>query len=170
MIKLASIFKKFEEAMAASAFAEEGEFDMARQLLKSSKNANKKVLLGMDEAEVDLNLVRYTINLCQRIGAKLEILHVLRPEDDVTQKPEAGSLKGEELLAPFQEDMEKRGIDYQLVIANDSLAEELVSYVGQRRDILCVVLDAAKAGKQRIEKELQKLKCPVVVYGRPLRV
>lgn len=156
--------------MAATAFAEEGEFDMARQLLKSGKNANKKVLLGMDETEVDLNLIRYTVNLCQRIGAKLEILHVLQAENDAAQELAAGPIKGEELLAPFQEDMEKRGVYYQLVFATESLAEELVSHVGQRRDILCVVLDAAKAGRRRIEKELRKLKCPVVVYGRPLKV
>lgn len=35
-----SIFKKFETAMVAAAFAEEGEFETARQIIKESESDN----------------------------------------------------------------------------------------------------------------------------------
>ena len=111
----------------------------------------------------------------------------IRPTDHKWKFGKENSAINEDFLAPLQQGMEKRGIVYHPVFAESYLAEELANYVEKRRDLLCVILDTEKLEerqcqaekaetkqcttiKQKIEKELQKLKCPVVVYGRPLRV
>jgi len=40
--EMKNIFKKFEDMMAAAAFAEEGEFDTARQIMKESESRKTK--------------------------------------------------------------------------------------------------------------------------------
>lgn len=172
MADLTALFRKFEQAMASAAFAEEGEFDTARQLMAAGKNAHKKVLLGTAEPEVDMNMVRYALSLCQRVGARLEILHVLAPGAVADNATKAAGQSQQ----PFQNTMQKKGVVYQLVFDGSPLLEELVRHVENRRDILCVILGDAKVEnqqvssvRQKIMAEFQKIKCPVVTYGEPVK-
>ena len=177
MLNLSSLIAKFETAMSAVAFAEEGEFDTARQMLSPGKNAHKKVLLGIDAVEVDTKILRYALNLCKRVGAKLEVLQVLRPEELGETTKSIGLHAHQLCLSPLQNSLERMGIAYQPLLTNTSLVEELVSYIGKRRDIFCVVLEATQTEekpslsvKQRLVEEFEKLKCPVVTYGQPIEI
>ncbi len=42
---LKSLFEKFENVMAAAAFAEEGEFDTARELIREENRPRKKTTI-----------------------------------------------------------------------------------------------------------------------------
>ena len=57
MIGLKSLFEKFEKVMCAAAFAEEGEFDTAREFMREEKrprkNATKRV-----EAHLTINAAK----------------------------------------------------------------------------------------------------------------
>lgn len=66
--------------MSAVTFAEHGEVETARHFLPN-KNSNKRVLLGVEEPELNPKLLEYALNLCRRVGAKLEILHFLQAKD-----------------------------------------------------------------------------------------
>lgn len=164
MITLASILKKFEEAMAAAAFAEAGEHETARNFTASGKNAHKKVLLGVEENDLNPTTVRSALNICSRMGAKLEILHIFKKAS-----AEQEDLNGQEgVLANFKESMQKLGIAYQLVLAEGNESEEIFRFVEKRRDIVCVVLGDDNAPKNTRPKsplleKLKKLHCPVVM-------
>ncbi len=169
MNTLKEIFKKLEESMTSAAFAEAGEFDTARQFLKSTKNAHKRVLLGTDRLEIDSKTIGYALRLCQRIGGNLEIFHVLRMEDDQLASELA---QKKELIAALQDGLGKKGISYQLVLGRECLADEVLKHTTKRRDLLCVVFDALEAGsasclqaRQNMIAKFHALNCPVVVYA-----
>jgi hypothetical protein len=165
---LAEIIKQFETTMSSAAFAEAGEFEMARQFMLLGKNARKRVLLGTDAAEIDLKIIRYTLKLCQRVEAGLEIFHLVRK----IKEPEKGRWRLKKSgPSALQAMLQKLGIVYQAVVAEESLDSELVKFVAQRRDILCVVLGGAGNADRRdspaykkLSAVFQRLHCPLVIY------
>ena len=72
--------RQLKEDMASASFAEAGEFDTARHMFLLDKNANKKVLLATNTAEVHSNVIRNALSLSKRMNARLEVLHVLTPQ------------------------------------------------------------------------------------------
>lgn len=173
MSTLTKLFKKLEESMTAATFAEAGEFEMARQFLKSNKNANKRVLLGTDKPEIETKTISYALHLCQRLGGGLEIFHMLRlPEN------ETGSELSQEKepLAALNSALQQKGVVYQPVSGLGCLADEVLRHAGTRRDILCVVFDAlepdgasCRKAKENMIARLQALHCPVVMYAGSVR-
>lgn len=164
-----SIFKngkeKFQQAMSAAAFAEAGEFDTARQLAGKNKNAHKKVLVVLEGDDLSIRLLNYALDLCNRLGGQLEILHKQGPRNINITKTEA-----------WQE-FTKRG---ELVVCSslkpdESLDDQLTEYGKKRRDILCVVLRIDLMDRKPVNKKeenawspdwiMHQLNCPVMVYS-----
>ncbi|MBI5409280.1 MAG: hypothetical protein HZA14_07930 [Nitrospirae bacterium] len=54
---LKSLFEKFENAMSAAAFAEEGEFDTARELIREENRPRKKTTKRI-EAHLTVNAAK----------------------------------------------------------------------------------------------------------------
>lgn len=166
-------FKKFEDAMASAAFAEAGEFDSARQMLGQDKNSNKKVLLSTEGTDVNHKAFRYAFNLCRRVGARLEILHILRPSDTQESASIVETLSDvKQGLKPAFERLAREGIAYSLNFGEGRLEEEVVKYTDGRSDILFVVIEPphdAPEKKSRFEKRmneaLERLRCPLVVVS-----
>ncbi len=170
MINLANIFKRIEEAMCAATFAEAGEFKTAGQFLTSGKTANKKVLLGVGEQDLNSGTIRAALNLGQRMEANLEIVHLFQPPADEGDR--AG--RDEKVIGSFQERMQEMGVAYQPVFAENDPEQDLIRYVEKRRDIVCVVLSGIGDPKGRKSHEpslsenlKQLLHCPVVMYAKP---
>ncbi len=64
------------------AFAEIGEFDTACCLLKKPK----QVLLVCRKGYIQVKTLQYALNLCQRIGATLDILYLSNSQKIATQQ------------------------------------------------------------------------------------
>ncbi|MFP3983292.1 MAG: hypothetical protein ACLFV2_06320 [Desulfurivibrionaceae bacterium] len=173
MIKLLELMAEFEKSMSAAAFAEQGEYATARQIIDRSAKSNKRVLLGTDELELDPKIIKYTLKLCQRMEGGLEILHV-----NPTYKGKFGRHKKrnffqDSLSKMYEKKMFKKGIVYQPVWSEKSIVEEIVDYVAPRRHIISVVLrspdyfaDSSKGVRRKdVSILLQKIQCPVVFYG-----
>lgn len=166
----AEIRKRIEEAMSAVAFAEEGEFETARQMVKNRKTAHKRVLLGTEAAELDRQFLQYALQLCARLEAGLEIVHVV--------KLDASSEKEKMGLQQLQGSLEEKNIVYQAVIGNGTLEAEVEKYARGRGDILCVVLESARnelrerrsLADKKENKFLKNLSCPVVLFESPAGV
>jgi hypothetical protein len=169
MSLLATILEKFEESMAAATFAEAGEFEMARQFFKPHKNTHKRVLLGTDRDEINPKTLHYAMRLCQCIGGSLEIFHVLHVSDeDMASEP----AQKNRLIEAIKGLLGEKGIVYQLVMGKECLATEVLSYTGNRRDLLCVIFDSMEVGssncrqaKETMLAKFHTLHCPVVIYA-----
>jgi len=148
------LMKKFEDAMAAVAFAEAGEFETARETLREQR----KILLALTGERSDINAFRYALNMCKRIGAELEILYI--------------SDLSEDLLNQFQAELKKEKIVYRLIQRNGCIKEEILTYTGRKREILFVVVESSdglnikcKKADKIIAKPWDNLKCPLVVVS-----
>ena len=141
--------------MAASAYAEAGEFETARETLREQR----KILLALKGEKSDINAFKYALNTCKRIGADLDVLYVSRIE--------------KRLISQFKSELRKAGIEYSLIRKSGSLEEEIQNYTGMKRDILFVVVEvsegvdihSAKSGKI-ITNAWKNLRCPLVVVSR----
>lgn len=142
---------------------------MARQFIKSPKNAHKRVLLGTDREEINPKTLHYAMRLCQCIGGSLEIFHVLHVvEEGVTGE----SVQKNRLVEAVKNFFLEKGILYQLVMGKECLAEEVLRYTSNRRDLLCVIFDSMETGNLSCQKakenmlvKFHALHCPVVVYA-----
>jgi len=169
-------FNKFEEAMESAAYAEAGEHDTAREIIAKGKNSNKKVLLGTQGAEVDDKAFLYAVNLCRRMGAQLEILHILKPFDpERSENLEDLLSKARRDMAPVFEKLTEEGIGYSLNFGVGWIEEEVVKYSDGRSDIALVVVHPPEgtpgkraAFERKINEALDRLKCPLVVVSEPV--
>lgn len=148
------MIKQFEDIMAASAFAEGGMFDTAREVLKGKK----KILLTLTGRDSDTKSFKYAVNICKRIDAELQILQVNKNSSD--------------LLGQFQNDLKKEGIHYELIHGVGCIKEVIVEHTDKRRDVLFVIIgiqpdqdvDCAK-NEKTIAETWKRLKCPLVVVS-----
>jgi len=141
--------------MSASAFAEEGEFETAREL--SEGGSVLLVLRGSEEEEK--KTIRFALNISKRIGAGLEVLVV-------SAKKEA-----EKLLDYLKRVSEKEGIGLKKVEKTTGCIKNLIiSYTKKRSDIKFVVIESPETlnidcPERRLQKEWSDIKCPLVVVS-----
>ena len=156
--KLKKLMKNVEDAMAAASFAEEGQAEAARSIMKEGR----RVLLGLKEGRIDTKTLRYALNTAKRIGADLDILHVTSPGNNATTS--------DPLLSNFESELEGEGIVYRIIPRNGCLKQQIIDYTNSEKDILFAVIESPKSldadcnKRDRTLSELwQKLKCPLVV-------
>jgi len=166
---MANLFKIFEDTMTAAAFAEAGEPEAAREYLASAKTARKKVLLGTNAMEISPKVLSHAVEVCKRLGARLEILHVLPDQIAANGEDPTGHAAK---LARFKERFQTFGIPYEYVVGARKLEEEIIRYAQGRRDIMLIVLGistpAGRRGKKQPDSHLlASFQCPVVLLNEP---
>src|SRR5574340_87374 len=137
---MADLKKKLEGLMSAISFAEEGEFDTAREMLKE----DRRVLLAVKEGHLDRKTFKYAINTCKRVGADLDILYISHAE------------KISPALALCLEEVKKEGIRFSVVQKNGCLKQQIIDYTNTKKEVLFAVtesletldLDCAGKGKR----------------------
>ncbi len=117
--------KKIEDLMSAISFAEEGEFDTAREMLKEKQ----RVLLAIKENHLDKKTFRYAINTCKRVGADLDILYMFRIQ--LRKSPLS--------LRQCMEDLKNEGINFTVVQKHGCLKQQIIDYTNNKREILFAV-------------------------------
>jgi hypothetical protein len=150
--------KNLENLFAAATFAEEGEFETARQL-----GRRRNVLLVLRGTESDRVSFKYALNMSKRVEAGLEVLYV-SPEKEV---------RG--ILNSVEDEARKEGIDLKVSRKTGCLKQEVLDYTGKRRDIQLVVVESTDGLEDDCtEKELLRawnkhLDCPLVIVSEALR-
>jgi len=154
----------FQKAMAAVTYAEAGEFETAGEFLEQPGNKAKKVLLAVEDNEIEQKVVTAALSLSQRVGASLEILHVLK-----TAMASGKAAFAEQLVAKRLRIM---GVKYRLVFSDGDLQDEMLKHVLRPRDIIFVVLKSIVSEKNLSPEEkknfkqiMKRFRCPVVVYS-----
>lgn len=150
------LLKKMEAAMTAVAFAEEGEFDTARDLLQE----DRRVLLAVRKGRIDRRTFKYALNTCTRVGANLDILYI------------SASDSADPALEQFLPELEEAGIDYRMIRKSGCLKQEIIDYTNARKEIIFAVtastetLDVdCRGADKKLSETWQRLKCPLVVVA-----
>ena len=153
---LKKLIKKFEDIMTAASFAEEGEFEAAKEILKEGR----RVLLAMREGEVEKKALKYAMNTCKRIEADMDILYL--SSTDADENP---------VLKEFFSELQREGITYRLIQKIGRLREEIKKYTDSERSIHFVVVESPAVERwnreEGLSKILEKIKCPLVVVDIP---
>ncbi len=152
--RVRKFFKKFEDMNAAVAFAEAGEFDTAREMVKEKKS----ILLVLAGTDKDKQSFTYALNACKRLEAEMEILFTAQKD------PQYG--------AQFFEELERANIMYIVRKDQGCLRETILELTKKRDDLLFVVVDPAnidgtyqeKGNPHQVDSNfLTRLGCPLVV-------
>lgn len=154
-----AFFKKFETAAMAAAFAEEGEFTTARELMKEEE----RILVAVAEGKVDEKTIRYAAQTCTRIGAGLDILYVAaRTSPEPALEQQLARLGAER-------------ISFRVITRTGYIKKEIIDYTNEHNGILFAITDSADHGeaesrgaRHRLADAWQDLKCPLVVVADSL--
>jgi hypothetical protein len=156
MKKFKKMMERMEDAMAAVSFAEEAEFETARDML----GEERRVLLAVREKQIDNKTLKYAVNTCKRVAASLDILYV------------SSSAPVDSVLDRFMHGLDEEGILYRFVRKTGCLKKAIIDYTDARKQILFVVikssdsLDIDCTGKERkLSDSWKNLKCPLVVVS-----
>ncbi len=152
-MKLSSLIKRFETIMAATAFAEAGEFEMAREMA----GTKQKVLLVLTGRSSDSKCFTYALNFCKRMKAGLEILCME---------------SGRDMVERLDSELKEAGIDYRFNVADGCLKKAVVDVTRQNSGFDYVVvnsyrgLDTGCGDEAEILPDVRDvIKCPLVVVG-----
>lgn len=153
--KFKKMMKKIEDALAAASFAEEGEAEAAKSLLREGR----RVLLALKQGRVDAGTVKYAINASGRINADMDILYVASNESSAVQE-----------LQALERELAAEKIRYRLVRRTGCMKQAVIDYTSREKEILFAVVESPRSldedcsRKDRMLAELwQKLRCPLVV-------
>lgn len=146
--------KRFEDMMAASAFAEAGEFETARQILRG----NRRVLLGLRKEGISKKTLLYAMNACKRIGNGLDILYISNDNEETGE------------LREFMKVLQEKGIAFNLIKRRGCLKKEIIDYVKEKKNIDFVVIESTinlerECKEGTLSDAWSALKCPLVVVG-----
>lgn len=144
--------KRFEDLMAAFAFTEAGEFEVARQIVRE----NRRVLLAVRKEHISEKTLLYAKNTCKRIETGLDILYIARDESE----PEE--------LRSFMRGLNSEGISYTLIKRTGCLRKEIVDYVKEKKNIDFVVIESSEelnrdCREGTLSNAWGGLACPLVV-------
>jgi K+-sensing histidine kinase KdpD len=156
--KLKKMMKSVEHALTAASFAEEGDLETARSLMKTSR----RVLLALKAGQIDAKTLKYAMNTAKRINAHLDILHVISSR--------GSGQGGDPALDSFLSELAAEGITYRLITRSGCLKQQIIEYTDSEKEILFAVIESPSsldADCDKQDKELselwRKLKCPLVV-------
>ncbi len=148
---------RFDDLMSAISFAEAGEHEKAKELLKGRDT----VLLAVSERVVDSHALKYAINLSSRIKSGIDVLYLTK--SDSTHP----------LLQTFLSEADRMGICCLLVRKEGCMKKAILEYTNRKKEILFVIVGSTpeldiecKTGEKSLSEAWKKLKCPLVVVSK----
>jgi hypothetical protein len=148
---------RFDDLMSAISFAEAGEHEKAKELLKG----RDIVLLAVSERVVDPHALKYALSLSKRIEAGIDLLYLAKPD---AKNP---------MLETFMSDARRMNIACTLVRKEGCMKKAILDYTGKKKEILFVIVGSTqeldiecKAGEKSLSEAWKKLKCPLVVVSK----
>jgi hypothetical protein len=136
---------QFEKSMSAAAFAEAGEFGVAREIL-SPESKPHTVLLVIERDSPNANAIEYTVNLCKRIGAIMDVLITPPPismkknntEKDSNWSPDVGKILELTQFLKYKE------VTFHMYMLQGDFVEKLGDYVRSHKEVTTVVYDSPR--------------------------
>ncbi len=170
-----SLFDKVQAHMAAVAFAEAGDFNAAKEYVRSGCKS-RAVLLVIEGRDPDEAAFSYAMGLCKRMDAHMDILLVVRKSENAHNDEISPSLREsiQGRLAPLVRELELSAVPFSLIICRGDMREKLYDFAMRHKDIRMVVYDSPKARDESavsrgwhrmIETISRRLSIPLVVVS-----
>ncbi|QWR76641.1 universal stress protein [Candidatus Magnetomonas plexicatena] len=118
---------------------------------------HRRVLLAITDDGIDSKTLSYTVTLCKRIKAELDILYV-----KTTPAPKNS-------IEDFMLKLMEEGVFYRLLAKSGHLKHEIISYTESNREILYVIMNSSDNSEVSPKEKtflsglLRNLNCPLVV-------
>ncbi len=128
------------------------------------RTSNKKILLATNVTGLHKDVIMHSVNLSERMEADLEILHFINYQD---------AEKAEKTIRPLIEEiLPNKLVTYIQITESGDFSEEVIRYVSERRDLLCVTLHQTPASlqerkgnrKRQLNRISKAIKRPVLLY------
>jgi len=159
---MSGLRKKIEAMMTAITFAEEGELETARSMLKTKR----RVLLAVSNSRIDLKTCIYALNTSQRISSSIDLLVV---GETVQEQPSAA-------LQTLLSQLQAEAIPYALIKRTGCLKQAILDYIDEEDNTLFVIVESQETASincgskdQRLAGAWRRLKCPLVVVAEGLK-
>jgi len=144
--------KFFEDTMSAATFAEAGEHEMAREILKGQHHSPETVLLVVTGDRVNKRALDYATNLCKNTDCYLTVLQVTNSASNRT----FDELKKQLLNA--------LDIPWNFVWTEGPISKAVSGFLKQQIQVVSVILESrSKRQPTRRCSWWKNLYCPVVV-------
>lgn len=132
----------FERSMSAAVFAEAGEFSSANEILHPESKPHI-VALVIDNSNPNLQAIDYTVNLCKRIGAVMDVL--ITESDEATlgdEDPTQSSWWGSADIPELTQFLKEKDVPYHMYMFRGDIVEKLGDYVRRHKEVTTVVYDS----------------------------
>ncbi len=148
--------ERFDELMSAVTFAQSGEHEAARSILKG----RDCVLAAVSDIAFDASVFSYALNICKRIQSNLDILYLTRTELHINELHGVMSRAADE------------GITSVITKKDGCMKQAILDYTAKQRAVIFVVVGTTpeldiecKAGEKSLSEAWKRLKCPLVVVS-----
>jgi hypothetical protein len=137
--------EKLQRHIAAVVYAEAGEFESAQEFLEPRPRP-KSILLVIEGDTPDQAAISYSLGLCTRMDAELDILLVIEKSIDegdhrlLSEKMVDGSANLVKLLRMAEE----MKVPFKVTVRIGEVSEKLTNYAKRHRDVAMIVLDSPK--------------------------
>jgi hypothetical protein len=149
--------ERFDELMSAVSFAQAGEHEEARRIMKGKE----KVLVAVSDVHFDKSVFSYALSISRRTSTSLDILYLTRTE-----------LHMDEITA-FMSRASDEGITCGVTKKDGCMKQAILDYTSKKKEILFVIVGTTpeldiecKAGEKSLSEAWKKLKCPLVVVSK----
>ena len=160
MTNFKKMMGRIDDTLAAVSFAEEGEFESAREMLKE----DRRILLALRNNQVDRKTLTYAMNTCNRVKAGLDILYI----------PSSGPM--DSVLDNFLAELTLNKVAFRLIEKAGCLKQAIIDYTNSQKQVLFAVIESSDnldvdcaGGERKLSDSWKKLRCPLVVVSEAAR-
>lgn len=143
--------------MSAISFAEAGEFDTAREMIKPRKS----ILVAVSGRTSHRDIFAYALNISKRLQADIDVLYLAEVDEKKAY------------LDEFASNAEKEGTKCTVIAKDGCMKRAILDYTGKRKEILFVIVGSepeldfeCKADRKALSNAWARLKCPLVVVSK----
>lgn len=133
--------KKLEDLLSAASFAEEGEPEVARQIMEG----RKKVVLVMTGRPSDERPLKYAVNMALRNNAGIEALVISEAES------------AEAALRLLEAETKGKPVPVSISRKSGCIKESIIAHTRKRSDVLCVVAESEEILQVDCSRKYRKL-------------
>jgi hypothetical protein len=143
-----SLRERFQQHMAAAAYAEAGEFEAAAELTEPAVTS-KTVLLVIQGESPSPEPFAYALNLCKRTNAELDLLQVIEQsrERDDYELLSHKMIEGSRNIVSLVRQLEEEDIPFKVTIRLGDVSQKLFNYARRHKDVAMVIFDSPSIKK-----------------------